>query len=243
MSTPLITAGRDLPAFSEDLSTWRIEIDDTGLLVQEIRESTHANGYSSERRRAMGRVSSSDLEEILEIAERVGFERLDEHISSSTLHATDQETVSISIRYGESVKRVEVYGPIIIAMFDPDYRHLKGFVELWERIHRQAPYPSKVHRTLEALEHAAGAQARWKEEERTRTEAFEAAAAERGIMNVSTVKNGFALCPHCALQFALYSDHSWDGSRHTTCGTQLRLPECLRGLRTKVDFRGIHLRG
>lgn len=49
--------------------------------------------------------------------------------------------------------------------------------------------------------------------------------ASRPAMKITRIRNGFAQCPHCGVRFALYSDQSWDGEKHLSCGTRLVLPD------------------
>ena len=57
-------------------------------------------------------------------------------------------------------------------------------------------------------------------EERAR---FDGEARARGVMETSLYPDGWILCPHCGRSFSSESRQSWDGERHVTCGTYLRL--------------------
>jgi len=48
-------------------------------------------------------------------------------------------------------------------------------------------------------------------------------AVQRGILEASVGANGWVTCPYCSRSFATYSKMSWDGERHVTCRTFLRL--------------------
>jgi len=65
-----------------------------------------------------------------------------------------------------------------------------------------------------------------KEIERQRAEEqarHRAQALARGRMEASLDPDGWVLCPHCNYSFSSKARMSWDGERHVTCGTYLRL--------------------
>lgn len=234
----VITAGLDSPGFSADTTTWLLEIDRSGRLVQTIKQDVGPIYRHQHTTIKSNEIPPVDLEDLLETAERVGFFDLPDQLRANI---SDQETRHLSVRRGETHKRVSVYGAIFLAK-DVSDRRIWNFVELWEQVMGFAVYPDENTLTVEALDRAA----RWTAEERRREEAqrnaFEAAAWARGEMDVLAIKNGFALCPHCGVRFALYSTMSWDGERHRSCGTWLRLPSCVDGLATRDDFQGLIVR-
>lgn len=51
----------------------------------------------------------------------------------------------------------------------------------------------------------------------------DAAAVSRGFLSATLHPDGDVRCPHCERVFSTRSTASWDGFRHKTCGTFLRL--------------------
>ena len=51
---------------------------------------------------------------------------------------------------------------------------------------------------------------------------LDAEALARGVMDASLYPDGWVLCPHCSLSFNSNA-RMWDGEKHVTCGTYLRL--------------------
>jgi hypothetical protein len=136
----VISAAQVTPGFCEDLSTWRVTISRDGRLRQEIALSTSANSYRRELRQLVAQLRPSDVDELLAVADRIGFRRFRDHYTHETMVVTDLPTWAISVRYGNAVKTVEAYGPADIAR-EENNRDMAGFVELWARIHRHSPYP------------------------------------------------------------------------------------------------------
>ena len=236
----VITAGLDSPAFSSDLSTWKLEIAADGLLTQQIRQLDRSHPYPGIVSTRSRHLSELQLTKIFELAEGVDFFNLPDRLEAEV---TDQQSVHISVSIDGRTKKVEVYGPFFLAMRRDEApgRHVRKFVELWEEIVRHVDYPATNHLTLEALDQAGRREGERKRLEDEKRQALQEAAESRGALKVVTLKNGFALCPHCGARFALYSTMSWDGARHKTCGTLLKLPTCVEGLRTREDFAGIQV--
>ena len=61
---------------------------------------------------------------------------------------------------------------------------------------------------------------RHREEEQARRDG-EALAG--GVMEASLYPDGWVLCPHCGYSFNSKAGMSWDGEKHVTCGTYLRM--------------------
>lgn len=61
---------------------------------------------------------------------------------------------------------------------------------------------------------------RQRQEEQAR---LEREALARGVMEASLYPDGWVLCPHCGRSFNTQARMSWDGKKHVTCGTYLRL--------------------
>jgi hypothetical protein len=136
----MISAACVTPAFGGDLSTWRVTISREGCLRQEVSLATSANSYRGELREEVVQLHLADVQEMLAFADRIGFRDFRDHYTFETMIVTDLPTWAISVRYGDRIKTVEAYGPAGIARLENN-RHMGGFVELWERIHRHAPYP------------------------------------------------------------------------------------------------------
>ena len=232
---PVITIGLDHPGYSTDLSTWLIEVYEDGALSWTLRECHEGNDFLEQMIQKKGKISLGDLEQILEQSHRLGFWEMPSRLEAQSVNC---ETVSISIRTGTKIKTVEVYDPLSLPVQKCD-RYIWSFVALWQQIARHAPDPVKYNLTLKAMEYAAETH---EEREAKKKKAFEDAAAARGVMDVKTIKNGFVRCPHCKIHFPLYSNRSWTGSRHESCGTWLRLPVSIEGLKTREDFRGFIVR-
>jgi len=61
---------------------------------------------------------------------------------------------------------------------------------------------------------------RQREEEQARRDQE---ALGRGVMEALLHPDGWVLCPHCGHSFNSQARMSWDGEKHVTCGTYLRL--------------------
>jgi hypothetical protein len=59
-----------------------------------------------------------------------------------------------------------------------------------------------------------------RQEEQSRRDAQ---ALARGVMEALLYPDGWVLCPHCSRSFNSNARMSWDGEKHVTCGTYLRL--------------------
>jgi hypothetical protein len=49
------------------------------------------------------------------------------------------------------------------------------------------------------------------------------AALARGVLEARVNSNGFAKCPYCGYSFSTQRAMSWDGEKHKSCKTRLRL--------------------
>ena len=61
---------------------------------------------------------------------------------------------------------------------------------------------------------------RQREEERA---GRDARARVRGVMEAPLYPDGWVRCPHCGYSFNSKARMSWDGEKHVSCGTYLRL--------------------
>lgn len=146
----VISAAIVSPGFWEDLSTWRVTISRDGRLRQDIRLCTGANGYKGESRREVGQVPADELAAMLATAERIGFKDFRDQYEPED-DVDDLGTFSISVRFDGAIKTVEAYGPDWAAEQEGN-RDMAGFIELWEQIHRHAPYPALREATDEKRE-------------------------------------------------------------------------------------------
>lgn len=121
------------PAFREDLSTWSLSISRDGVLVQEVFQWRSGSDRKEIVRLETAQVPPEEVAEILALARRLGFDGFQDRYDD--YFCTDQDTRSITVRFRDKVKRVEVYGadsrgcPTMI-----------GFVALWNLIHLRAPF-------------------------------------------------------------------------------------------------------
>jgi len=51
----------------------------------------------------------------------------------------------------------------------------------------------------------------------------DALAAKRGVWDAQVRPDRWTTCPYCGWNFATYAEMSWDGQKHLSCGTRLRL--------------------
>lgn len=51
----------------------------------------------------------------------------------------------------------------------------------------------------------------------------EESAIARGVMDAHVNMHGWTKCPYCGMRFSTRQAMSWDGEKHTTCKTRLRL--------------------
>jgi hypothetical protein len=127
------------PGFGPESSTWKLTIDRGGCLRQDIRVPSYENQRNGASRLEMVSLPAEELGAILSVAERIGFRQFQD--SSTDDAVTDQETLWIAVRYPDKLKAVEAYAPIRLAALQHNADRL-GFLELWARIHRFAPFPS-----------------------------------------------------------------------------------------------------
>lgn len=128
------------PGFSEDLSSWRLVIDDEGNLFQEIDvwQWTTESVHIQEHRREHVVIGPDAVLQLLLEAQRLEFTSYDDSYDPSI---TDQPDRIISVRFGEIDKTVHAYAAFGLAA--EGNRDMIGFLELWEAIHRYAPFPGR----------------------------------------------------------------------------------------------------
>ncbi len=128
------------PGFSYDLSAWRLVIDEEGNLFQEIDVSqwTAENVHIREHRREHVVIGPEAVLQLLLEAQRLEFSSCKDSYDHSI---TDQESRLISIRFGEIDKTVRMYAAGWLAM--AGNKDIVNLLELWEAIHRYAPFPGR----------------------------------------------------------------------------------------------------
>jgi hypothetical protein len=109
-------------------------------LRQKIFLATVGNLYSGELLEETVTLPLADVDEILALTDKIGFRGFRDVYSHETMIVNDLPICSIWVRFGDEIKTVNAYGPNSIAWAENN-RDMVGFVELWERIHRHAPYP------------------------------------------------------------------------------------------------------
>ncbi len=147
----LVGAALLSPGFASDLSTWRLTINRDSLLSQEIRVANYEDSYRAQMRQESTRLPSDELMAIVALAERTGFRNFRDRYEHETMVVLDLPTLSISIRFGELIKTVEAYGPREIAAQENN-QDMVRFVELWNHIHRYAPYPSQAESVIHSTQ-------------------------------------------------------------------------------------------
>jgi hypothetical protein len=140
------------PAFSADLSTWMVVIDRNGLLRQVTRVSNHSNGYGGELHKAESKLTAEALSAMQTLIDKINFRNFPDRLSTSD--ESGLETLSISIRYGGSVKAVELYGSRDFVE-EGKNQDAVGFFELWEQIHKCVVYPSDFANSMPSLDQLA----------------------------------------------------------------------------------------
>jgi hypothetical protein len=127
------------PHFGPYLTTWRLTISQDGMLRQEVNIPNPGNRQADEWHHEELGLPAEELAAIVAIAERIGFRNF--HDRYEDRGVTDQEDLWIAVHLPEGLKIVRTYGAIGRAgrHNDPD---MLGFLELWARIHRFAPFSS-----------------------------------------------------------------------------------------------------
>ncbi len=126
--------------FSEDLSRWRLVIDEEGNLFQDVKvwRWTKESGIIQEERQEQIHISVEAVLELLLKAEDLGF-----HSYERSYNATmdDAPSYVISIHCGEVDTTVNATdADWLVREGNTDMR---GFMELWKEIHQYAPFPKK----------------------------------------------------------------------------------------------------
>jgi hypothetical protein len=136
--TDVLAAQYD-PGFSDVLTYWRVFLQTNRWLRQEVVVYDHASEYHNQVLRFRARLSRTQVRELWEIVERIGFRDFDRAYTHRNISVTDRPTYRITVRFRDRIKEVEAYDLPGLAGGErqPD---MVGFAELWEAITRHAPY-------------------------------------------------------------------------------------------------------
>jgi hypothetical protein len=129
------------PGFSEDLSHWRLAIDEDGNLFQDIKvwRWTKESGIIQEERQEQVQIGVEVVLELLLKAEQLGFHSYQHSYNSNV---DDLPSYLISVRFGDADTTVNAHGAgWLVREGNVD---MKGFAELWNQIHQYAPFPEKL---------------------------------------------------------------------------------------------------
>ena len=127
------------PGFDEDLSSWRLVIDDEGNLFQDVKVYQWKRQHLvNERRQEQVVIGQDAVIRLLLKTEEIGFTRFQDSYSSPIL---DLPLYRIYLRFGNDNKTVDT-DHLKISPYESSM-DLKGFCELWEAIHQQAPFTRK----------------------------------------------------------------------------------------------------
>ncbi len=128
------------PGFSEDLSSWRLVIDEDGNLFQDTKvwQWTKESGITQKELHEQVQIDIAVVLELLLKAEQIGF-----HSFQKSYNATvdDMHSYLISIRFGEADTTVNANG--VGWLVREGNMDMKGFAELWKEIHKHAPFPKR----------------------------------------------------------------------------------------------------
>ena len=66
----------------------------------------------------------------------------------------------------------------------------------------------------------------------------ESEALARGVFEAQPNEHGYVKCPHCGMKFSVRHDMSWDGTKHKSCRTRIKLVSAEQGVPPKSDRAG-----
>ena len=123
------------PGFSEDLSSWKLTLSSSGILIQDIKIS-RAGNWQGEQRREERNVGAEFVAQVLKRADELDFWNLKVESNSSI---TDTPSLRLAIRHGEKSR---VYAPESVGFHAYEGNEsARRFIELWDLIHSHAPFP------------------------------------------------------------------------------------------------------
>jgi hypothetical protein len=125
------------PGFYPPNTVWRLTIDGKGLLRQEVQIRNYQKTPSNEFLCGESKLTNLELEGILDLAHQVGFAKLSDRYED--WRVTSQATFWLAVRFETYLKTVEAYAPAWCAA--RGQTEMVRFLELWDSIHRFAPFP------------------------------------------------------------------------------------------------------
>ena len=133
-SSEVVGAALLVPAFTSDLSTWWLTINNEGLITQQVRQKQPPR-YTGELITLKRQLSDIQLASIYEILKAIGFFEFGDEYSCGW---TGLEHTKLVARIGNKVKTVLSHGPHAVAL-EGD-KHMQGYVKLWDAIEHLAPF-------------------------------------------------------------------------------------------------------
>lgn len=122
------------PGFCEDLTTWRLTIDESGLITQEIL--LHCDPlYLSEKLTRTSQLTQEQLQRLRQLANDLKFDRLKEEYDPQT---DDAETTTIVLMTPDGPKSVYATDAFHVAEHEND-AEMERYVRLWDAIMEYAP--------------------------------------------------------------------------------------------------------
>src|SRR5262245_18008408 len=104
-----IFAAGNQPGFGDDHTIWRVFVDRSRYLRQEVVVVDVGNFANNEVLRYSARLAREEFASLWEIVERIGFERLERRYRPSTFCMTDCESYWAGVRWAGRRKEVWVY--------------------------------------------------------------------------------------------------------------------------------------
>lgn len=125
------------PGFCEDLTTWRLTIDESGLITQEIFLCCYPQ-YDHKQFVRISQLTREQLSHLLQLAVEIDFARLNKEYDSG---ADDVETTTIVLKTPSGTKHVYASDAFFAAELDGN-TDMQRYVRFWEAIHEYAPTTS-----------------------------------------------------------------------------------------------------
>jgi hypothetical protein len=123
------------PGFAPDLTCWRLFVSSSGHVRQEVRLSVADNHYRPEERAEEGGVSPEVAAALVTAAEAAGVREMAGWYESD---CTDEEAISVAVRWPGGVVSVGAYGPwTLVSRGNWEVVALLG---LWMAVQRVAPW-------------------------------------------------------------------------------------------------------
>jgi hypothetical protein len=123
------------PGFSYDLSSWRVWVDQAGHVRQDIRLSVPENRWRPKELTELSEAGPEAVAGLQKLADEIGLREMAAQYDSM---CTDQELVSVAVRYSDRVCSVAVYGAWWLA--DQGHPQSMGVIRFWQAVQRLAPW-------------------------------------------------------------------------------------------------------